>query len=674
MARELIAQLDKAQESRQLTEHETQLRAELKKKCLGLALLSRTIARSRSRIRFLAEGDANTKFFHLQACHRSRKNCIPNLVHDGRCFSAEEEKQDLIFDYYNSILGTPFGRQHTINLDGLLPQLDLNGIDACFPEEEVWEAIKVKDTPSNRAPGPDGFTAAFYKAAWPIIKADVMNAFNALWSLDARSLHLINDALMVLLRKNNALAALKDYRPISLMHSFGKLFAKCLTRRLAPRLPDMVVRNQSAFIKGRSIHDNFRAVQLACRCLHNKRFASVLLKIDIAKAFDSVAWAFLIEVMQHIGFPRRWSNWISMILSTASTKVLLNRRPGMRIIHARGVRQGDPISPMLFVITMEALNALIRREDMHRTLTPLPAPVTGHRASLYADDLVVLIAPLVDDLSCLRQILLLFAGASGLVTNEDKCVATPIRCTDEMINNVQHVFPCAVVPFPCKYLGIPLTLGRLRRADEQALVDTIAARIPTWKSGLLSVDTRREGPADEGDSICYPYAPQHCVISSWGIQQIDKRRRAFLWSGTESVTGGKCKVAWPLVCRPTDFGGLGVLDLRFFGFALRLQWEWLVRVDPSRGWAALPSRTEKPVAAMAAASMSVVGGDGCSARLWTDDWSPVGRLCAFGPDLYGALSKRGRKRTIREGLFQNQWARDIVGAPTVQVLLQYLSV
>jgi hypothetical protein len=92
---------------------------------------------------------------------------------------------------------------------------------------------------------------------------------------------------------------------------------------------------------------------------------------------------------------------------------------------------------------------------------------------------VVLIAPLVDDLSCLRQILLLFAGASGLVTNEDKYVATPIRWTDEMINNVQHVFPRAVVVFPCKYLGIPLTLGRLRRADEQALVDTVAAKIPT---------------------------------------------------------------------------------------------------------------------------------------------------------------------------------------------------
>lgn len=213
----------------------------------------RSIAWRRSRIRFLAEGDANTKFFHLQACHRSRKNCIPSLQHEGRCFSAEEEKQDLIFEYYNSILGKPFARQLTLNFHGLLPQLQLHGIDACFTEEEVWEAIK--DTPSNRAPGPDGFTIEFYRACWTIIKADVMNAFHALWSLDARSLHLINDALMVLLRKKDTPDGLRDYRPISLMHSFGKLFAKCLARRLAPRLPDMIAKNQSAFIKGRSIHD-----------------------------------------------------------------------------------------------------------------------------------------------------------------------------------------------------------------------------------------------------------------------------------------------------------------------------------------------------------------------------------------------------------------------------------
>lgn len=196
MARELIAQLDAAQESRVLTEAERSLRADLKCHSLGLASLSRTIVRHRSRIRFLGEGNANTKLFHLQACHRSRKDHIPAVQHEGVWFSAEEAKEDLIYNYYNTILGTPFQRQHSIHLDELLPQLDLSGIDACFLEEEIWATVR--ELPPDRASGPDGFSGRFYKAAWGIIKHDVINAFNALWSLDFRSFHLLNDALMIL--------------------------------------------------------------------------------------------------------------------------------------------------------------------------------------------------------------------------------------------------------------------------------------------------------------------------------------------------------------------------------------------------------------------------------------------------------------------------------------------
>ena len=115
--------------------------------------------------------------------------------------------------------------------------------------------------------------------------------------------------------------------------------------------------------------------------LHSKKFPAVLIKIDIFKAFDSVAWPFLLEILQHIGFSRRWTNWVSILLSTASTKVLVNGRPGRRIAHARGLRQGDPISPMLFVIVMEVLNSLIREADRMSTLSPLPgggiAPMTS---------------------------------------------------------------------------------------------------------------------------------------------------------------------------------------------------------------------------------------------------------------------------------------------------------
>jgi hypothetical protein len=97
-------------------------------------------------------------------------------------------------------------------------------------------------------------------------------------------------------------------------------------------------------------------VQLACRWLNCKKFPSVLLKVDIAKAFDSVAWPCLLEVLQQIGFSRRWTNWISLLLSTASTNVLVNGRPGRRIAQ-------DPISPMLFVLVMEVLNSLICEAD-----------------------------------------------------------------------------------------------------------------------------------------------------------------------------------------------------------------------------------------------------------------------------------------------------------------------
>jgi hypothetical protein len=116
MARMVVGQLDIAQESRALSDDELEMRRELKRMILGLALLSRTIARQRSCIRFLREGDANTKFFHLQACHRKRKSYIPSFEHVGSTFTEEEAKADTVYDYFNSILGTYFLRTRNINL------------------------------------------------------------------------------------------------------------------------------------------------------------------------------------------------------------------------------------------------------------------------------------------------------------------------------------------------------------------------------------------------------------------------------------------------------------------------------------------------------------------------------------------------------------------------------
>ena len=245
---------------------------------------------------------------------------------------------EVVFDHFDSILGSCGTQQNLLDLDALhLPSiLNASLLDHCFTEEEIWQAIV--DMPADKVPGPDGFTGLFYRTAWPIIKLDILRAFQALWSLDGRSFYLVNQAYMILLRKKSDAATIGDYRPISLIHSFAKLFTKVLARRLAPHMNGLVMHNQSAFIQSRIIHENFKAVQLTAKLLNHSKVPCSLLKIDIAKAFDTVNWRFLIELLQHLGFSRRWVNWISIILSSVSMRVILNGAPGQRICHARGLR------------------------------------------------------------------------------------------------------------------------------------------------------------------------------------------------------------------------------------------------------------------------------------------------------------------------------------------------
>ena len=157
------------QDQRPLSTEESALRKDMKCKCLGLVSLTITIARQHSRLMFLAEGDANTRFFHLHACHRSRKNHITSLRVQGNDLVLGEQMADALYDHYRVLLGTPFQRLATVNFDSLgLAQHDLSMLDVCFSEFEIWATIK--ELPSDKAPGPDGFTGLFYKLAWPIIK------------------------------------------------------------------------------------------------------------------------------------------------------------------------------------------------------------------------------------------------------------------------------------------------------------------------------------------------------------------------------------------------------------------------------------------------------------------------------------------------------------------------
>jgi hypothetical protein len=259
-----------------------------------------------------------------------------------------------------------------------------------------------------------------------IIKEDVMEAFNSLSRQESRGFGAVNQAFVTLLPKKYGTEEVRDFRPISLIYGVVKLVANVLANRVASVLPQMVGMHQSAFVCGRSLHDNFMMVQGMARKLNSSSTPAVLLKLDITKAFDSVDWAFLVDVLRKLGFGERILAVICALLSTASTHVLLNGIPGSRIATRRELRQGDPRSPQLFILIMEVLHLMIEKAGSVGLLTPLAASGLHCRTSMYADDVVTFLRPTRADFRVFAQVVEDFAAASGLRTNMDKCSANLI--------------------------------------------------------------------------------------------------------------------------------------------------------------------------------------------------------------------------------------------------------
>lgn len=427
-----------------------------------------------------------------------------------------------------------------------------------------------------------------------------------------------------------------------------KLVTRILTSRLQPFVERLVAFEQSGFVKGRNITDNFLYATDLVQSCHVRKVSAVVLKLDFRKAFDSVNWEALDAVLESRGFGSVFRGWISAALSSGRTAILLNGVPGRWIQCKKGLRQGDPISPYLFLILGELLHLMVvggagGDRLLHPLDDDLPCPVVQ-----YADDTLLILRADRGQLTLLRDILDSFSLATGLEINYHKSTFVPIQVAPDRAAELASVLGCPTASFPQTYLGLPLSDSKLPASALEYLATTVSNRIPSWRTSLIPIGGRVT-LASSVLSALPMFAMSVLPLSKGTLTKIDRPRRALVWAAAAECSGGDCQVAWDFVCRLRSEGGLGVVDLELQNKCLLLKmvhslfsgrdtpWtRWVRRSyfgpDPAP---ATPSwRRFQSLIPLYRSITTVVLGDGATTSLWHDSWTALGALAFALPAAY----------------------------------------
>lgn len=247
-----------------------------------------TYWQQRSRVQWFIQGDLNTRFFHVTASSRKRRNTIFSLEIDGStCFDPVQLRSH-VTAYYKSLLGSTTERDVSLNpnLWSDSERLTVSqsiSLEAPFSLEEI-RATLFSCNP-NKAPGPDGLSFLFYQTFWDLIQGDIFHLFQVFFD-NKLDLSKLNLASMCLIPKKADPKLITNYRPISLINCSFKLITKVLTDRLGRVIDSLINDSQTAFIKGRLITDNIACAHEVLHTIHKKKMKGVLFKLDYEKAFD----------------------------------------------------------------------------------------------------------------------------------------------------------------------------------------------------------------------------------------------------------------------------------------------------------------------------------------------------------------------------------------------------
>jgi len=306
----------------------------------------------------------------------------------------------------------------------------------------------------------------------------------------------MNQTTIVLIPKGDSQSSFKDFRPISLCNVSYKIISKVLTNRLQGIMPDLITPSQSAFAKGRSITDNILLAHEVLRYIrrHKKgKFFCAGIKIDLLKAYDKVSWHFLQTLLTEMGFPTHWTQLIMQCVTTVSFRVQVNGATSPSFRPKAGLRQGDPLSPYLFILCMNVLSGLLVKAQNQGSLKGIKvarnAPPINHL--IYADDILLFTRADLDTIQHFKKTFDGFGRISGLCINPMKSEITFSPNTPNRFKKMMSraaAFKC-VEKFP-KYLGSFVDEEPRSRKIFDVVFDQLQSKLEGWKTKFLSQAAR----------------------------------------------------------------------------------------------------------------------------------------------------------------------------------------
>ncbi|KAI3771839.1 hypothetical protein L6452_03008 [Arctium lappa] len=498
------------------------------------------IAWQKAKVKWVKDGDENSRFFHAVIRKKERKNGIRGLEVNSHWTEDPEKIKEGVFEFFKRkfMSRKTEGPKLKSGKMNKISREEAEYLERRFTEVEIWEAIKACG--SNKSPGPDGITIAFIKKFWLLIKEDLVKALDNFWE-KAEISRGCNASFLTLIPKKQNPIGLNEYRPISLIGILYKILSKVLSERMKKVLGGIIGDTQTTFIKGRLVLDGVLIANEVVEYTRKAKKKALVFKVDFDKAYDSVEWEFLLHAMSEMGFGTKWCKWVKACLISSTISVLVNGSPTKEFTMEKGIRQGDPLAPFLFLIVAESLNTLMKEAKAEGIFEGIKVGKEGMEIShlQYADDAIFFGKWNIRNLKNLMKILKCFYEASGLKINISKSKLYGIGVEEEETQAWAHGIGCVHGVLPFMYLGLPVGVVMSKSDSWKMVVEKIKNKLATWKARLISFGGRQTLVKFVLGSLSL-YFFSLFRAPSGVIKELERVRSSFFWGGGN----GYCAKGW----------------------------------------------------------------------------------------------------------------------------------